>query len=197
MAVDLKNFIQPYKDALTQAIKNENWHLVLMAACTLPDICINLEGKSGGTNYIKWFDTFVERYSITFKVRKNFDPQKDKKVEFVNRFSPEDFDEVKHTFFSGVNSYALRCAYLHSGNGEVALQPVYGKVKYQDFLSGISKVKFNTKDSDMVFDSAGDTGILNPKYYAESILRGIDKWVDKNKDDVNVLKRASNLLIFE
>jgi len=60
--MELRNVLDPYCDALKKGIEAENWYLSLMAACTLPDICVSLEGVQGRNFYIKWFDKHITFY---------------------------------------------------------------------------------------------------------------------------------------
>lgn len=62
----------PYVKALEAGIKEENWILAVMGACTLPDICTSLEGKKNRDYYMEWFNTYVKAYQHTLTRRKGF-----------------------------------------------------------------------------------------------------------------------------
>ncbi|MDD9150482.1 MULTISPECIES: hypothetical protein [unclassified Sporolactobacillus] len=53
--MNLREAMRPYINALSDAIKLKNWHLALMPALTLPDICCSLEAdeQSKRSDYIE------------------------------------------------------------------------------------------------------------------------------------------------
>lgn len=194
----LKKALIPYCESLVHGIEAENWYLSLMAACTLPDICTSLEGKKTGEDYVEWFDTYVEGYKQTLHRRKGLENADtlEKYQELMKQpFKPEDVESFEHIFFRGVHAYSLRCAFLHNGNGEVATQPIYKKLKHKDSLLGIETVKFDTA-LNLIFRQEDNIGFLNPKTYGEAILAGVEKWVDVKKHEPAVLERTSNLISF-
>jgi len=190
----LEDALSAYCEALLKGIKSENWPLSLMAAFTLPDICISLEGKSGRSNYVQWFDTYVDQYKVKVSRRKGIDNVStlDDYLKMVkNPLKPQDVETTDIIFFTGVNAYALRCAFLHNGDGEVGKQDIHKK-KVEQTL-GISKVMIDT-NSNFIFRKDEKTAYLNPKIFCESILSGVKKWIDKNKNNTDVLNSTANLI---
>ncbi|EFZ2114301.1 hypothetical protein BOY45_004272 [Shigella flexneri] len=199
--MELSERLKPYCDALVKGMEDENWYLALMAAFTLPDICTSLEGKTGkesGPAYIKWFDDYVTQYRIP-KGRKNAKVTNLPDGGTVTSWKKSD-PVLYKPFFSGVNAYALRCTFLHSGGGEVATQPVY-KGKSEDVLLGIKKVKFIKHLTNLHTEQTDNTIRLNPRHYCQAILDGVDEWIDSiqkdNKRKQKVLYYTKNLIIFE
>lgn len=91
-----------------------------MAAFTLPDICISLEGKRGGNNYAQGFDTYVEQYKVKVSRRRrteNVSILDDYLKMTKEPLKAQDVETTNIIFFTGVNAYALRCAFLHNGDG--------------------------------------------------------------------------------
>jgi hypothetical protein len=200
--MELRNVIDPYCEALKKGIETENWYLSLMAAFTLPDICVSLEGVQGRTFYVDWFDKYITFYKPKVhqsKALKNAYTV-DEYLEWIRSPSTligEDIEEVQLEYFSGVNAYALRCAFLHNGNGEVGTQEIYKQSKYKNATLGIKKVKFDLTNPNRVFSQFGDTARLNPKVYCGAILEGVERWITDNENSENVLDKAKNLQIFE
>lgn len=85
--------------AIEQALSNENWYAALALTLMLPDICgkIQTPKSKSKPRYISWYNTYLlEKYRV-----KGWDGLAD------------------HVFLSGKDCYALRCAFLHAGNGNL------------------------------------------------------------------------------
>src|SRR5690625_2882121 len=142
----LEDSLSVYCESLLKGMDSENWPLSLMAAFTLPDICISLEGKSGGYNYAQWFETYVEQYKVRVSRRKGAENIKtlDEYLDMMkNPLKPQDVESTNVIFFTGVNAYALRCAFLHNGHGKVGKERIQ-KNRPEETL-GISKVIIDNK----------------------------------------------------
>jgi hypothetical protein len=210
--MNLEEHFMPFIKALESGIKEENWILSVMCACTLLDICSSLEGKRGNANYIKWFNNYVKEYQPTLSRRKGFIAKT--LEEWINRphLKPEDIELHTHVYFSGVNAYALRCAFLHDGNGNLSSQIVQsgtGKYeKYKDQILNIENVKFKN-DPNLIFNQVGKTAYINPEKYCIAIITGVINWIEtinefKDSDRPNdqrlystVQENASKMLMFE
>ena len=193
--MELSERLKPYCDALVKGMEDENWYLALMAAFTLPDICNSLEGKRGGQAYSEWFDEYVTRYRIPIG-------RENAKVTNLpgggTKTSWKKSDPVIYEhFFTGVNAYTLRCAFLHNGGGEIANEDMGKKAKYRNFMLGIKKVKFIKNLTNLHTEQKDDTIRLNPRNYCQAILDGVDEWIKENKSNQDVLTRAEELIIFE
>lgn len=194
--MNLEKGFKPFIESLEKGIESENWVSSLMCACTLPDICTSLEGKNGRKSYMEWFDQYITEYK--YKLHRNkknvactVDDWDEKSLKEI-----EDCEAFEVTSFSSVNAYALRCAILHGGNGEVALQDVQ-KANKEGALD-IKKVAFSKTDNylreDMfitALEREGSTIFLNPKIYCEAILAGVSKWIEEIKTIDKHSKRYS------
>jgi len=92
----MQNFIEATK----KAIDNENWYAALALALSMPDICGRLENptKVPKVRFVDWFDKYLlHHYQST-----------------VGSYS-----KSPHTFLSGADCYALRCAFLHQGEFQI------------------------------------------------------------------------------
>ncbi len=94
--------MRPFIDAVRQAVTQQNWYAALVGALTLPDIAARLDGRPGrsGPRYASWFNDYL-RSAYT---------------------STNPFDPAPHVFLSGGDCYALRCAFLHQGDFDIAGQ---------------------------------------------------------------------------
>lgn len=87
--------MQHLVDATRAALAQGNWYAALALALSLPDICGRLESPGAGSQarFVAWYDRFLlPRYQ--------------------SHIGP---DHTPHTFLSGQDCYALRCAFLHQG----------------------------------------------------------------------------------
>ncbi len=95
----MKRFIE----ATNNALQSKNWYGAVYIALTLPDICAHIEsddGKTTGDKYVAWFDRYLKRkYESAIGSAKTI-----------------------HTFLSGNDCYALRCAALHEGGSDITSQ---------------------------------------------------------------------------
>lgn len=196
--MELRKLLSPYCDSIERGIESENWTLSIMAALTLPDICNSLEGKKGGEVYIRWFNKYVTEYSVTLhssKALKMANTYEEALAAVSSNSSSDDIEIEKHEYLSGVNVYALRCAILHNGDGEVGTQNV--SIKKSEFTLGIKKVKFDSKITNRVISQFGEIVYINPKVFCEAILEGVEEWINQKKENQSILKNGERLQIFE
>lgn len=151
------------KEAVRQAIKQGNWYAALATALTLPDICGCLEdpNKGVGDRYRLWYDTYI-------------------KEEYSGKYNDSDKAEV--ILLTGEDCYALRCAYLHSGQDDISEQKA-PLDKFQ-FITppklGESSECYALKTTKFV-DDGNRTKIssklqLEVDKFCEDICRGVEKW---------------------
>lgn len=110
--------------------------------------------------------------------------------------SPEDIIEQKHEYLNGINAYALRCAILHNGDGEVGTQDIYDDKRFRNKTLGIKNVKFDSEISSRVLIQFEDTVHLNPKVFCNALLEGVEEWIGKKKDTSSILDNTKKLQIF-
>ncbi|WON73879.1 hypothetical protein [Nitrosospira sp. Is2] len=81
--------------ATKAAVAQGNWYAALAIALTMPDICGRIESpsKNPRERFVDWYDRFLlKRYQANIGANRTL-----------------------HTFLSGLDCYALRCAFLHQG----------------------------------------------------------------------------------
>lgn len=92
-----------FTNAIRGSLDSRNWYAALYLALTIPDICSRLEAendKSDGAKYAAWFDHYMlHKYQAA--VGQN---------------------GAIHTFLTGRECYALRCASVHEGTADVTGQ---------------------------------------------------------------------------
>jgi len=91
---------QEIAESIRQAVEQENWYAALALALAAPDICGKVDSPALGSQarYAAWFDTYLGE----------------------NYRRPLGHNREMHTFMSGTDCYALRCAFLHAGNEDIA-----------------------------------------------------------------------------
>ena len=197
--MELRELLNPYIKGIEKGIASENWILTVMAALTLPDICNSLEGKKGRKAYVVWFNTYVKEYSVILQTSEAIMKAKtlEESMEAFSRPSSlEDIIEQKHEYLNGVNAYALRCAILHNGDGEVGTQDIYDDRRFRNKTLGIDNVKFDSEITSRVLIQFEDTVHLNPKVFCSTIIEGVEEWIGEKKDTQSILDNAKRLQIF-
>jgi hypothetical protein len=89
--------------AVLASLSHQNWYAALSLSLTLPDICGRIQSPQmrSRQRYVAWFDRWLlSRYQALI--------------------GPEN---LPHTFLSGRDCYALRCAFLHQGELVLDGQP--------------------------------------------------------------------------
>ncbi len=167
-------------DSIKSAIYQENWYAALTIAVTLPDICCRLDGTKPDNYsrepYIKWFDKYVgDKYRY--------------KVSSLNK---------EFTRINGNNAYALRCAFLHDGSGDLEGH------KARDENLNINEILFLIPENleekwgeiKVTFSEGvdGNRLILNIEHYCRRIIEGVEKWILEYKGNDNVLNRLSKMI---
>lgn len=106
--------------AIENAISQENWHAALAVSLMMPDICGKITFPESRTRYADWFNKYVgENYKTNWnsKRMKWF-----KQIMKEGHISKSDYDRLNTgTKLTGGDCYALRCAYLHGGDGNTEL----------------------------------------------------------------------------
>ncbi|WP_336635387.1 hypothetical protein [Lysinibacillus fusiformis] len=177
----LKNKMQNFSQSIEKSLNEENYYAAFALAVTLPDICIKLdETKKKGSKkpYIQWFEEYVgERYRISVE------------------------GKGETIFLDGNNAYAIRCSFLHGGDGEIEehtssnLNLGYSKITLA-FDKG-KEIYLQKQEITKTFQS----GILNTNEllinvveYCRYIIEAVDNWVIKYQDCENVKSNALKLI---
>ena len=161
-------------ESIKQSLENGNWYSAIAIALTIPDICakINDGTKSNGKKYAQWFDTYVgDNYKTNYS---------QSQLEMVREYSTEqDYQNMlKGTKLSGNDCYALRCAYLHEGTGEITTQ------RAREILDEIKFVEPNHR-MNMHGSIINNKLVLHIDEFCQHLLSGVEIWIDNLDDEQN------------
>lgn len=152
-----------FVSAMLEAENDGNNYAAIALGLTLPDICGSIDQPGNGKSqqrYIAWWDAYPGAY-------------------FNELFS----DPADPGLISGVDAWALRCAFLHSG---------------QDRPSGSKPVKRVRFISERI-GSAGSDAVNGVVYVAvdlfvRAVQRGVERWLADKSGDEDVGDRLQQLL---
>lgn len=144
--------MEEFIEALEKNIRDGNWYGAIFLCLTLPDICGKIEfpGKSSSRRYSEWFERYVQ-------------------PKYTRRVGPPSMDNV-HTFLSGNDCYALRCALLHEGVENIGTQ------KAQEALESFH---FTTPPENgcVHMNQVGSILQLQIDEFANDVIAGIQDWL--------------------
>ena len=148
-----------FVEAVESALAIQNWHAALFTAFPLPDICGKAEdpNTSSKERYTVFFDRFMSDI-------------------YTNRVG---LDQEKVALLNGEDFYALRCAFLHEGRGDISQQRAQKVLSEYQFVAPedgflIHRNRFN------------DTLQLQVDRFCKEICNGVEEWsaTTGQKDDV-------------
>lgn len=153
-------------ESVRKAIEHENWIAAVALALTIPDVGRELDGRQRGRRgYIEWFEA---NGSIEYIVATPGTPT---------------------ARMQGADCYALRCAYLHSGEVDLTTQEV------QEVLE---RVRF------LVPDQGGWTmqeleGVLmaTPAQFCEALCAMGERWLTTVATNTDVQERIDRMPLIE
>jgi hypothetical protein len=157
-------------DSIKFSIQSKNWYSAIAVSLTLPDICskITYGEKSSGKKYAEWFDSYVGNFYKTDYTQNQ--------LEMAKKYSASNYaGMLKGTKLSGNDCYALRCAFLHEGLGEISTQ------RAREILDEIKFLEPNYQ-LNMHGSIINNKLLLHIDEFCTHILQGVEKW----KNDLNV-----------
>lgn len=97
----MTQLIHTIVQAARSSVEQRNWYAALAISVSLPDQCGFLDSGDNRTRrrYVAWFNEWLAAKYI--------------------RLTGPDFMPIKVVFLSGEDLYALRCALLHQGTGDI------------------------------------------------------------------------------
>jgi hypothetical protein len=165
----LQHKMSRFTNAVKDSLRQENWYSALTLALTLPDICGKLESpnSSSSKRYIKWFDQYLDGKYYT-EIQGN-----------------------KIVFLTGRDAYALRCSYLHGGEGDISAQRVQELLEECLFMAP----KFiNGEFTGPHCNQINNKLQLRVDLFCLDICSGVDKWVENNKGKKKLHEVTSKML---
>ncbi len=160
----MNNFIQ----ALDMSIKTKNWYSVLFISLTLPDICGKIDDPNKGSKArtIHWYNKYL-KHAYTRNIAGNRE------------------DRV---FLTGSDFYALRCAYLHEGSGDITSQ------KARDVLRDFVFVQNTSGPGGFHCNQFNSTLLLSVEQFGKDVMAAVNAWLIDIKDDREKTSKINGLL---
>ena len=158
--------MQHFVDAIRAAVAQGNWHAALALALTLPDICGRLESPANGSQarFVAWYDRFLLR-------------------RYQSHIGP---DRRLHTFLSGHDCYALRCAFLHQGEFDIDDQHAQQVLERFHFTAPrLGQFVHNNQFN--------NTLQLQVDRFCLDVCEATEEWLASVRDDVNIQRGAARL----
>lgn len=151
-------------EAVRSSLRERNWYSALALALSLPDICGGIEYPAEpkpGLRYATWFESYLgAEYTRTVAGR-------------------------TVTFLSGGDCYALRCAFLHNGGGDITEHRA---------RETLSKIHFTTMNAHRV-RAQGETLTLNVRVFCEEVCTAVEAWLANRAADPRVRAEVDALLV--
>ena len=159
--------------AARSSIRQRNWYAALSVAVSLPDQCGFLDTGETGTKsrYVTWFNEWLAS-------------------KYEQKTGP-DFMPIKVVFLSGEDLYALRCALIHQGTGDIDQQ------RARKFLTKVQFVFPDEPSSGPLHLFRDDkTLFVQVDRLVFDICDATESWLAEKESDVGVQARAMGLAQF-
>jgi hypothetical protein len=156
-----------FTDAVVRSVETQNWFSAIALALTLPDICGALETprEQNGVRYKRWFKQWMEpTYSVVIPV-----------------IGP-------HVFLSADNCWALRCSYLHAGNGEIRPGNIQSALESFHFI----EPPHNGRTIHM--NKVGEVLQLQVDKFCDEMIAAVEEWQGYVAGDLEIEARRQELL---
>ena len=157
-----------FTNSIEASLQSQNWYGALTLALTLPDICGWLENLTLGSEkrYVAWFDKWLL-------------------PKYTAYVGP---DSIKHVFLQGQDCYALRCSYLHQGEGDIGNQRA---------RKALDKIHFITPPANGIIhnNQSNNTLQLQVDIFCNDIIIAVNNWVESVQSNKDIQDRIENLLI--
>jgi hypothetical protein len=163
--------------AVRLSLTTRNWYSALFVALSIPDICGRLEDptRNATDRYLDWFRKYLSG---------------------VYCASPE------HPFLTPEDCYALRCALLHQGAGDITTQKRRKILDEFCFFApgsqGLGPLRLghcvrltNVKINDGEFSDALCLDVTN---FCEDMCKAVEKWLEDVAGNPEVQARMEDLL---
>ncbi|MDK2757772.1 MAG: hypothetical protein KYX66_13675 [Blastomonas fulva] len=156
----------PFVEAVESALVGESWLSALSLSLTLPDICGRLQSpqRRSQERYVAWWNVYIA-------------PRYTSKIP-----------GYPHVFVSGRDAYALRCAYLHQGQDDIAEQRAREALARFNFRQPVPR------GPGLHLIQVGDQMNLQVDRFCSDICAGVRRWMDDHGADERVFERQRGLL---
>ena len=153
--------------ALESSVANKNWYGSLFVALSVPDICGYLESPTerSQARYERWF----EKYMLP---------------KYSSCVGPS---RTPHVFLLPSDCYALRCALLHEGRGDITEQLAREALDRFHFIEPPPSGLIHCNQINNVLQ-------LQVDIFCNDVLSGLRKWLQDIQNVPNVEQRIGNIL---
>jgi hypothetical protein len=164
---NLEQKILKFTHSVRKALDDKNWYAALALSLSLPDICGKLQHEhlSSTKRYIQWFNDYLRE-------------------KYTSRIGAE---KIEHVFLNGEDTYALRCAYLHSG--EVGIEQQWVKKVLSKFIFIAPK-----NGSVIHGNQFNDVLQLQVDIFCKDICDAVELWVQDFKNDEKIQLKAETII---
>jgi hypothetical protein len=159
--------VQHFVEATRRAVSAQNWYAALATALTMPDICGRLESPQSKSQdrFVGWYERYL-----------------------LNKYQmPVGPERKLHTFLSGSDCYALRCAFLHQGEFEIDEQ------RARDVLA---RFHFTAPRPGMFVHmniASGNTLQLQVDRFCLDVCDSVDRWLGDVGESAEIQQRLDLL----
>jgi hypothetical protein len=155
--------------ALKSSLEQHNWYASVILALTLPDICGKIEfpDEYSGARYKKWCKKYLE-------------------PKYTRQIGPKRMGSI-HTFLSGDDCYALRCALLHEGSDDITEQRARESLDRFHFTAP-------PKSGSMHCNQKGAVLQLQVDAFAQDIISSISEWLTDIEADTEKQQKIEKLV---
>ena len=159
----MKRFVE----AVESSLAIQNWHSALFTALPLPDVCGKADSPNSSSRqrYVDFFSRFMADI-------------------YTNRVGP---DREKIVLLNGEDFYALRCAFLHEGSGDISQQRAQQVLSEYQFVAPEEGFVIHRNRFD-------DTLQLQVDIFCKEICDGVEQWNATTGQKSDVEARLDDLL---
>lgn len=169
--------LNQFLESIRNSLNEESPYAALALALTLPDICSNLEVSNNAQT-------------------------KEPYCNFFNKYLSSYFNGSGAVFLKAEDLYALRCAFLHSGRGDIETKSV------REFINKFTLINFTHRGyavhNNKIINTAPSGDIvkklqLDVKILSTQMIEAVAKWQQNNQnyqDDKLMKIQSSGNLIF-
>jgi hypothetical protein len=157
-----------FTDAIAKAVTEKNWLAAAALALTMPDICGRTEHPEqySPARYKAWWDKYM---LVHYR-------------HPVDLVTPGDV-----VFLSAGDAYALRCAYLHEGRGNILNQRAREALSHIHFVAPKEGRYFHCQRVNAML-------ILQVDIFCREMIDAVGRWSNDVRTDQAVQERLQSLL---
>lgn len=194
--------MKDFTESLKKSLDDKNWYAALFIALSLPDICGKIDNpgeKSSQKRYAAWFKEYIEH-------KYKYDPlQESTREEFPGVIRGQIYGTLPNpsgkpeTFLSGLDCYALRCAFLHDGSENISGQTAQERIESFEFITPdiLPDGSIGPWIAHCNMDGKRNVLQLQVDIFCQDILDGVEDWISAKNPTISpslkIFDRGSGL----